>query len=428
MGPRTRSATSSPTKKALESNSGVAREDLKYSGPQPRLFILPKHLSSDARILFLRHPRDSQLKRYLFDPKSGVFEFTKVIAHSLDPRSVLFATHDEDDEESANSNPSIPSLATGHISKNAEVFVATLIDPIFVAIPLLKTSTPGGDKRLLQSLDDLLDSFETKSNHLRHIVCNEIYRKRLEQRLEAICDTVDAGEKMFRLNEEKLTREILAEARQAATKGLPASLEERFVTRALESPILSVKREEEAVIATMKRPHDGFDEDDPGDAGLEFTDAAPIPPLSSVSTEQAVDDENAPKEIVDLLRLRTAVTFITSSYLPKDLSTLISLRLQSEDSPIKFTPLEQHLKHLAKLREEAMASRSLSDFSRKRGPVEDEGALEERAEKKRKQEEEEKRKKANESRGVRDLKKVNVTGMKKMSDFFKKPPTAKSKS
>ena len=41
-------------------------------------------------------------------------------------------------------------------------------------------------------------------------------------------------------------------------------------------------------------------------------------------------------------------------------------------------------------------------------------------EEKRKKEEEEKKAKAQESRGVRDLKKVNTTGMKKMSDFFGK--------
>ena len=39
---------------------------------------------------------------------------------------------------------------------------------------------------------------------------------------------------------------------------------------------------------------------------------------------------------------------------------------------------------------------------------------------KRKKDEEDKRQKAGESRGVKNLKKVNVTGMKKMSDFFKK--------
>jgi hypothetical protein len=67
---------------------------------------------------------------------------------------------------------------------------------------------------------------------------------------------------------------------------------------------------------------------------------------------------------------------------------------------------------------DALASRSLGDFSRKRSLVAEDG--ETRAEKKRKEDEDEKRKKANQSRGVQALKKVNVSGMKKMSDFFKK--------
>ena len=97
-------------------------------------------------------------------------------------------------------------------------------------------------------------------------------------------------------------------------------------------------------------------------------------------------------------------------------------------TPVDFTPLEEHLKHIASLRAEALASRSLSDFSRKRSTMEDEDAAETKAEKKRKLEEEEKRKKAGESRGVRDLKKVNVTGMKKMSDFFGRAAPVKKKS
>ncbi len=51
---------------------------------------------------------------------------------------------------------------------------------------------------------------------------------------------------------------------------------------------------------------------------------------------------------------------------------------------------------------------------------EDDEALGIRAEKKRKKEEEDKRKKSGESRGVRDLKKVDTTGMKKLSDSFGK--------
>ena len=54
--------------------------------------------------------------------------------------------------------------------------------------------------------------------------------------------------------------------------------------------------------------------------------------------------------------------------------------------------------------------------------MEDDEAVEARAEKKRKREEEEKRKKS-ESRALKDLKKVNTKGMKKLSSFFTKKPT-----
>jgi len=56
--------------------------------------------------------------------------------------------------------------------------------------------------------------------------------------------------------------------------------------------------------------------------------------------------------------------------------------------------------------------------SRKRA-LEDDEALAGREEKKRRKEEEEKRKKA-EGRAVKMLKKVDTSGMKKMSAFFKK--------
>jgi hypothetical protein len=66
----------------------------------------------------------------------------------------------------------------------------------------------------------------------------------------------------------------------------------------------------------------------------------------------------------------------------------------------------------------------MSDFSRKRGLDDEE--VEARADKKRKKEEEEKIKKAAESQAVRNLKKVNTTGMKKMSDFFGKAAAKKT--
>jgi hypothetical protein len=99
------------------------------------------------------------------------------------------------------------------------------------------------------------------------------------------------------------------------------------------------------------------------------------------------------------------------------LSETLKKLIASQPSTVDFAPLDSHLAHLAKLRQDALAARSLGDYSRKRALDEDN---ETRAEKKQKLDEEEKRKKAGESRGVKALKKVNVTGMKKMSDFFKK--------
>jgi Ydr279p protein family (RNase H2 complex component) wHTH domain len=126
----------------------------------------------------------------------------------------------------------------------------------------------------------------------------------------------------------------------------------------------------------------------------------------------------APEGVPYLLRLRTALNFITTSYLPSHLHRTLSTLLQTQSPAIiDFTPLDQHLSHIADLRQQALASRSLGDYSRKRALDEDE---ETRADKKRRKDEEEKKRKAGESRGVRELKKVNVKGMKKMSDFFAK--------
>ena len=81
----------------------------------------------------------------------------------------------------------------------------------------------------------------------------------------------------------------------------------------------------------------------------------------------------------------------------------------------RFAPLEAHLSSIAALKSEALSLRSLSDnISRKRAVELDE-------EKKRKKEEEAIKKK-NEGRGVKQLKKVDTSGMKKMSSFFTVKP------
>ena len=95
----------------------------------------------------------------------------------------------------------------------------------------------------------------------------------------------------------------------------------------------------------------------------------------------------------------------------------MSLLSTASASQVDFKPLEEYLAQLSKLRSDAVAARSQGDYSRKRARDEEED--EARADKKRKLEEE-KKKKASESHGVRQLKKVNTSGMKKLSSFFQK--------
>ncbi|KAH0391702.1 hypothetical protein KCU89_g14234, partial [Aureobasidium melanogenum] len=64
------------------------------------------------------------------------------------------------------------------------------------------------------------------------------------------------------------------------------------------------------------------------------------------------------------------------------------------------------------------------NISRKRSTMNDEEAEEREATKRRKKEEEEAKKK-NMSRGVKQLGKVNTTGMMKLSSFFTKAPAKK---
>ena len=240
---------------------------------------------------------------------------------------------------------------------------------------------------------------------------------------------------MFRFNEGKLLHELVSKAQRLVIHGLPASMEERFITRTLEVPMLSVKREESNGNLTtedVENPSNNgetLENVDSQSTTISTTTSITMSETSSVTTIDAISNDTTPANVRELLRVRTAISFITSSYLPSDIAASIEAKLATNDSPVDFAPLAEHLSQLANLRAKVVASRSFGDFSRKRSNLEDEDAAEVRAEKKRKLEEEEKRKKANQSRGVKDLQKVNVSGMKKMSEFFaKKAVPTKAKS
>ncbi|KAI9929142.1 hypothetical protein MW887_001546 [Aspergillus wentii] len=427
---RTRSAAPSTKPEPEEPSNATtpSSNTLKPAERPSKTFILPSYASDDARFVTLPNPRTGELSRYFFCPKLGVYEFTVVAAAPQAPRSILVTSKTDITTDSKGDH--VPTK--GAISKTAELLIATPIDIIFFVIPLLSPSPSNQSKGLFQPLDDIIDSHDEIPKHLRYVLYNETFRDSLNARVEAICDTVEAGdEKMFRLSETKLLKELIAKAERMVAQGLPVSLEERFVRQALVTPLMAVKREDASTNGATSNG-DKADGESPEKQETQSGTSSDTTPANETSenttpaTEPPSEEVPSTDNVTHLLRISTALSFVKESYLSRPICTKFDEMLAAPESPLDFKPLQDRLKEIAGLRAQALASRTLSDFSRKRGPDDDEGA-ESRAEKKRRMEEEEKKKKANESRGVKDLKKVNTTGMKKMSDFFaKSAPKKKS--
>jgi hypothetical protein len=271
------------------------------------------------------------------------------------------------------------------------------------------------------STNDLIEALQVNSKHLDLLTSNKRMRETFDARINTVCDMVEAGDdKMYRINMDKLLAELILKANNMVASGFPASMKDNFVSKTLEVPMMALKREESSLSETPKSSQDGklineplsSDVSDP-EMTINFTNANISNPETQGSLLQTLNIE-------PLLHLRTALSFIILSYIPPPIEVILNERLASKGSPIDFKPLDEQLAQISSLRAEALASRSLSDFSRKRGLNEDDEEAESRAEKKQKKEDEEKKRKAGESRGVRDLKKVDISGMKKMSDFFGK--------
>jgi hypothetical protein len=376
--------------------------------------------------------------RYLVCPETGFYEFTKIAAPSSTPRSWLIesatgavAKNGEDDTEEVLANTS-EELET-HITKDAHIFVASPYDPLFLVLPALASDT--GKKRMFLSSDDHIDNLSETSPHLAQVLRLGKTRTLIEARMAAVCDTVDAGdESMYRLNESKLLDELLSKARRMSDGGLPKSMEERFVSKPLEAPVLTRRTHPQPTLATEGTVEEGTEtpmtektESQASISSVETSDSATTQasistaattPSAEPTEEEAISLAMTPSQgVLNLQRLRVAFNFIASSYLPPTVASSLKKDLSTATSKADFTALDDYLSRLAKLKQEVLASRAATDYSRKRGLEEED---DDRAEKRRKKEEEEKRKKAGESRGVRDLKKVNVSGMKKLSEFFKK--------
>ncbi|KAL8718915.1 MAG: hypothetical protein Q9225_004018 [Loekoesia sp. 1 TL-2023] len=457
------------TRKSKATNSSQTNSDAPNAIQKPeedpvKLLLLPSNASPDARICTLAHPANSKLCRYFICPKNGVHEFQRIAAPKKGCRSwllgpkIVFEGSDRGDNAGVEHNePSVGaqdqlaersspkhsangvgetescphSVSQGHTIKEPELFVATPLDPLFLILPSLYTQVNRSSQGLFLSLDDLLEEPCDRSKHFRHVIGSEITRSAMQARMAAVCDTVEAGdETMYRLDMDKLTAELLAKAKRMTSKGLPVSMETKFVAKALETPVMSLKREESSISLSNVESSSGLESQS---TNTTESQSSTVPSESTVSmqTDVTIPDQpsqpSVPENVQNLLRLRTALYFIINSYLPPSLASSSKSILSSPSSPIDFTTLDTHLSHIAKLRTEAQASRSLSDSSRKRSMVDDEEAAEAKAEKRRKKEEEEKKQKAGLTKGIRELKKVDVSGMKKMSDFFGKSSAAKKK-
>ena len=445
----------------LEQNDTATEPDSKYLESQVhdplKLLILPEGASPSARICTLSHPRTSTPCRYYFCPEKGVYEFTRIAPPKSGRQSWLLgrqyrraddSTADPvgEAEEVPHTSPTVLSkpqkgaprpVSDGYIIKSPELLVATPIDPLFLILPALyakSTAKSSSSKGLFLSADDILESLEDTSKHFNEVSSHDRIRQSMENRMSAVCDTVDAGdENMYRLNMEKLLVELVSKARAVVGSGLPASMETKFVSRALERPVMALKREasslsETAKVSSEDTPPTESAPAESVDSQVSITTSVSTDSEVSVATDLTIpsrtDADRGSSECLELLRLRVALSYMLSSYVLQPLVVLLEALLASDHSPINFKPLDEELAFIAKMRSEA--PRSLSDFSRKRG-VDDDEAAAIRAEKKAKKEEEEKKKKVGETRGIRDLKKVDTTGMKKMSDFFGKAAAAKKK-
>lgn len=410
------------------------------SSSAPHVVMLPEDLENEARVVSLTNPRYSSKSRYIVSPTRGIYEFTKIATPRTKPRSWLLSPSDKIQSDN-DPEPKDEAKPSGYISKAADLFIATPIDPLYFLLPAVappvRTAEP--PKRLFLSSDDYFEKLKGESPHLSGFLGLDGFRTILERRLAAVCETAQAGDDtMYRLSEERLLQELLIKAKGMVQKGLPASMEEKLIRKALEVPMLSIKREEssmhelsneeevissdsaetpetQSTISTTDSTTKSFSE--ASTAATSFSEEPPAPVLKS---ESMLPPINAPEGVPELLRLRTALHFICSIYVAPHISEGLKKSLASSTSPIDFRPLDTHLAHLTKLRQEALSARSLGDYSRKRAIEEDDETLEIRAEKKRKKEEDDKRKKAGVSVGLKKLQKVNTSGMKKMSDFFKK--------
>lgn len=428
---RSKPAAAKKQDEAEPTKPTIKKMDASVANP-PQVFVMPKETSQEARIVTLPNPATSIPNRYLVCPDKGFYEFTKVGVPKKEQRSWLLAP-DRSQEESESASEE--DRDSGYVLQTPDMLVATPYDPLFMLLPSVAGDVESLGQEYLTPSDYLAKLTEQSKSLARIIHPNQPGRleRTMETRMEAVCDFMDMGdEKMYALSLPKLVKELVSKARKMTAKGLPPSMEDKFVKQALDVPVLSIKREESSISIAADDATPGAESETTSEAQSQGTDASGTTVASvsttatSVSVASDVDAASTPSQATDLLRLRVTLDFMLASYVSPAIRSKIEPFLKDHSiTSVDFAPLDKHLEHVASLKKQAQALRSLSDnISRKRSAVDDEEALDKAEAKKRKKEEEEARKK-NTSHGVKQLAKVNTTGMKKMSSFFTKAPAKK---
>ena len=426
---RTRSTHSKPAAPtSTESPSDSQRNEktsLVTDNNPPYLAILPGNLSKEAQFYSLPNPATSELSRYIYDPENGFYELTQVGGQGQEssPRSVLLSRPalpvsqadgaDQKDEEASVEQKATKSERArpqdGYILRDSKILTATPFNPLFLLTSLVPSTAVDPDTNrphMARLADDHFDTLAENSNcHMRQLLKRHVVRRRLQDALNEISESVDlgGGEMAYRLSVEKLLETLVCMARRAVDVAWPLSLEER-VKRELELPAVTTSKQE---CIKMSENASASQELDKTEATEEASPQTNVP-------SQDVND--IPHNVLHTHRLRTSLNFLLSRYIPPRLQPHLTSLLATNKS-INFTDLDAHLAHVETLHKEARALQSMSDnISRKRSRNDDEAA-EERAEKKRKKEEEEKKQK-NENRAIKNLKKADVSGMKTLSSFF----------
>ncbi|KAI4700599.1 hypothetical protein J4E81_003560 [Alternaria sp. BMP 2799] len=415
---RSKPAKATPKESTPEPTTTAKPLPASTSNP-PNLLVLPKDTSKDARIVSLDNPANDTPSRYYLCPEKGFYEFTRIAAPKKDFKSWLITGEKSEDDTTEETDAS--RIGSGYITKSADLFIATPIDILFLILPAHTPKSAKDTKQHFLAFDDYLDTLSSSSPHWKALLSQyPTLKTMVETKMRRICDTVDAGEEsMYRLSHPKLLEVLVAKAERMVKKGLPPSMEERFIKTALEIPVMSIKREESTLTTVSPTPDADVDAEKENST-TETSQTSVTTTITPPSDAPSKPTLTTPPEIPHLLRLRTSLTYLLSSYIPPSLRTPLLTLLTP-----RFTPLDTHLSAISALKSEALSLRSISDnISRKRAIEEDEEKIAEREEKKRKKEDEE-RKKKSEGRGVKALKKVDTSGMKKMSSFFSVKPKAK---